>query len=377
MINFNVKRQRTAASLFCFSLFLVITVSCASAPVIGLARIVSAAQTVVTLMDVSEKALYVVSSLVNTSYETLGEDIQSENFRADNRLSNDIIENMEARHLELDTKHRELDESLDRTNVAANDLFSMLETRANQNSRDSLREEQLQDISTKKETFSETIKVAEDFSSKLELSIKDYDNILNVFQVKVGLGEAQKYIETVDSVISQYELLEQDVQVAIHEGRQVIENIAGDVPSPSPSATVPFPSPPVDQAPEVPSPTSVPPSLTTTVPTPTDGNVSDRPRIGVQITSLTPELRQQINQEKSFNFPINVDQGVLIVEVEAGSPAAESGIQRGDVIITINYKTVTIDSEVVGEIQQAQAGTEIPLEVYRGQQKLEVLVLLK
>lgn len=258
MINFNAKRQRTVASLFCLSFLLVITVSC-GAPVIGLARIVSAAETVVTLLDLSEKTLYAVSRLVNTSYETLGEDIKSEKFRANSRLSNDIIKNMEARHLELAAKHKELDTSLEKTNVAANNLFSMLETRANQNSRDSLRKEQLRDISTNKQTFSEKIKVAEGFSSKVETSIKEYDNILNVFQVKVGLGEAQKYIETVDSVISQYKLLEQEVQVAVSEGRQVVANVA-DIPAQSLESAVPTPT---IQSPKSAVPTPIPENDTT------------------------------------------------------------------------------------------------------------------
>jgi Bacterial SH3 domain len=239
MINFNAKRQRVVASLFCLSLFLVVTVSC-GAPVIGLARIVSAAETVVTFLDISEKTLDVVSSLVNTSYGTLGEDLKSENFRISSRLSNDIIENMETRHLELVEKHKELDTSLDKTNTAADNLFSMLETRANQNSTDSLRKEQLRDISVNKEKFSGKIKVAEDFSSKLEKSIKAYDDILNVFQVEVGIGKAQKYIEDVDSIISQYILLEQEVQVALHEGRQVVANVA-NIPVPSPEPTVSTP----------------------------------------------------------------------------------------------------------------------------------------
>ena len=262
MIDFNAKRQKIVASLFCLSLFLVVTVSCGAAPVIGLARIVSAAETVVTLLDISEKTLYVVSSLVNTSYGTLGENLKSENFKANSRLSNDVIENMEAHHLELEAKQKELDTSLDKTNIAANNLFSMLETRANQNSTDSLRKEQLQDISANQEKFSEKIKVAEDFSLKLETSIKKYDDILNFFQVKVGIGDAQKYIEDVDLIISQYKLLEQEVQVALHEGRQVVANVA-NVPAQSPESEI---ATPTIQSPE------------SALPTPISGNNSTKPK---------------------------------------------------------------------------------------------------
>jgi hypothetical protein len=381
MFSFNIKRQKTVASLFCLSLLLVVTVSCGGAPVINLASIVSSGRTVVALINVSEKLLYVLSNLVNVSYEGLGEDIGSESFRTNSKFSNEIIEKMEAQHLELVAKHKELDDSLDKTNTAANELFSMLETRAKQNSRTSLRDEQLRNISAKKETFSEKIEVAEGVSSKLKASIKEYDNILNVFQVNVGLNEAQKYIETVDSVTSQYKLLDQEVQVALREGRQIITSIA-DVPSQSPEASVPTPSNPTDQNPDATVPSSVPQSPQTTASTPTPGsNVApqqaDRPILGVKIVSLTEELRQQINQNKSSNLSIDVDKGVLVVEVEQDYPAAKAGIQIGDVIVKVNARTVVDANEFLDEIKKMQAGMELPLEIYRGEQKLEVLVYFK
>ncbi|MBW4690409.1 MAG: SH3 domain-containing protein [Lyngbya sp. HA4199-MV5] len=112
----------------------------------------------------------------------------------------------------------------------------MLETRANQNSESLLREGSLRNISAKKKTFSEKIAIAEGVSSKLKTSIKDYDNILNVFQVEVGLNKVEKYVETVDIVISKYKGLDQEVQTALREGRQVIMNLA--VLSQSPEAVV-------------------------------------------------------------------------------------------------------------------------------------------
>jgi hypothetical protein len=125
-----------------------------------------------------------------------------------------------------------------------------------------------------------------------------------------------------------------------------------------------------------------PQSAEATVPTPTSGNngtqpEANRPMLGVKIVSLTPELRQQINQNKNLNLSINVDKGVLIVEVEKGYPAAEAGIQSGDVIVAINGKTVTADNELTSEIQKTQVGAELPLQIYRGQQKLEIPVLLR
>ncbi|MBE9002745.1 hypothetical protein IQ274_32330 [Nostoc sp. LEGE 12447] len=226
MFNLNAKRQKTIASLFCLSFSFVLIVSCATTPVITVLNIVNAAEKVATLIEVTEKILYVSSNLLNISYEDIGKNIRSEDFRANQKFSNYTIQKMEERHLELSKKQKEFDDSIDETNGAAKELFSMLETRANQNSNSLLRGKQLHDISVKKETFLEKLKVSENFSLKLKKSIKEYDNILNVFQVYIGLGEAQKYIETIDSVISQYKILNQEVQTALNEGRQVITNIA-------------------------------------------------------------------------------------------------------------------------------------------------------
>lgn len=227
MINYYFIRQKTIASisLFCLSFFLVVTVSCNVTPVITIAKITSATNNVITLLKLTEKVIYATTFLMNSSYEKLAEDIRSENFKTNNKFSNDIIEKMENRHLELVTKHKELDQSLDKTNKAADELFSMIEARADQSSRVSLREESLRDINATKKAFSEKIEIAEDVSSKLEMSIKDYDNILNFFQIKIGTLEAQKYIEIVDSVISEYKLLEQEVEIALYEGQQLIANV--------------------------------------------------------------------------------------------------------------------------------------------------------
>ncbi|MFN6568022.1 hypothetical protein [Dendronalium sp. ChiSLP03b] len=237
MFNLNAKRQKTIASLFCLSFSFVLIISCTAAPVINLANIVNAAGKVATLIDVTEKILYVSSNLLKISYEDIGKNIRSEDFRSNQKFSNYTIQKMEAQHLELSNKQKELDNSIDETNRAAKELFSILETRANQNSNSLLRGKQLHDISIKKETFLEKIKISENFSLKLRKSIQEYDNILNVFQVYVGLGEAQKYIETIDSVISQYKILNQEVQTALKEGRQIVANIA-ELPPQEPERTV-------------------------------------------------------------------------------------------------------------------------------------------
>lgn len=60
---------------------------------------------------------------------------------------------------------------------------------------------------------------------------------------------------------------------------------------------------------------------------------------GAQLAPITPELRQQ------YQVPEDVE-GVAVVGVEPGSPAAENGLQIGDVIRQVDRKKVSEPSEV-------------------------------
>lgn len=223
MLNFNTKRRRIISSFFCFSFSLVLIISCAAPPVVVTgAKIASNISTVIELIDASEKILSFTSDLVNRYYKDLGEDIRSENVVSD---IDQITKRMEVRHTELSSQHEELDDSLEKTNKAADKLFSMLKKRARQNSRPELKEKLLSDIDVTERKFTAKIDVAENVSLKLKESIKEYDNILNVFQVTGGLRKAQEYIVTVDSVISQYESLNREVEIALDEGRELITNL--------------------------------------------------------------------------------------------------------------------------------------------------------
>ncbi|HSR07068.1 MAG TPA: Do family serine endopeptidase [Bryobacteraceae bacterium] len=55
---------------------------------------------------------------------------------------------------------------------------------------------------------------------------------------------------------------------------------------------------------------------------------------GLSLEELTPQIRRQ------FNLPAR-STGVVVVDVEAGSAAAEAGLRRGDVIQEVNRKVVT------------------------------------
>jgi serine protease Do len=73
---------------------------------------------------------------------------------------------------------------------------------------------------------------------------------------------------------------------------------------------------------------------------------SDAPKLGLMLGQLTPEARQQ------FELPVET-QGVVVTDVQPGSPAAEKGLQPGDVIVEANRKHVSDPKAVADAVREA------------------------
>ena len=73
---------------------------------------------------------------------------------------------------------------------------------------------------------------------------------------------------------------------------------------------------------------------------------SDAPKLGLMLSQLTSEARQQ------FELPENAE-GVLVTDVQPGSPAAEKGLQRGDVIVQADRKQVSDPKAVADAVREA------------------------
>jgi serine protease Do len=73
---------------------------------------------------------------------------------------------------------------------------------------------------------------------------------------------------------------------------------------------------------------------------------SDAPKLGLMLSQLTPEAREQ------FELPADAA-GVLVTDVQPGSPAAEKGLQRGDVIVQADRKQVSEPKAVADAVRAA------------------------
>jgi serine protease Do len=90
--------------------------------------------------------------------------------------------------------------------------------------------------------------------------------------------------------------------------------------------------------------------------------------IGIMIQEVTPELA------KAFHVAEN--QGALVASVEPNSPGAKAGLQRGDVIETLNGKPVNSPNDLRLQIAEMMPGTTVHLQINSDGQTHEVTLTL-
>jgi serine protease Do len=90
--------------------------------------------------------------------------------------------------------------------------------------------------------------------------------------------------------------------------------------------------------------------------------------IGVTIQELTPELAQEFGLKKT--------KGALVSDIAKDSPAAKSGIMRGDVILEFNGKEVKDVSSLRNMVAQSKTGSEITMKILRAGREFTVKVFI-
>lgn len=100
----------------------------------------------------------------------------------------------------------------------------------------------------------------------------------------------------------------------------------------------------------------------------------DHPYLGVQMATLTPELRKNINEDSSNGLTVQEDQGILVIQVIRESPAAKAGVRAGDVIQKIAGQSVRTADQVQQAVEQSSVGASLPVELRRDGQTLTITV---
>ena len=88
--------------------------------------------------------------------------------------------------------------------------------------------------------------------------------------------------------------------------------------------------------------------------------------LGVSIQSITPELAEALKLDGT--------QGALVGEVMPDSPAAQAGLQTGDVITAFNGNPVATAQDLPGMVADTPVGQDVTVTVQRQGQPLELAV---
>ncbi len=100
----------------------------------------------------------------------------------------------------------------------------------------------------------------------------------------------------------------------------------------------------------------------------------EHPFLGIQMVTLTPETRQEINQDPNSGLQVERDRGVLIVRVLPNTPAASADLRSGDVITHIRDQVVADAQAVQKGVEAAGVGQPLPITIVRGSQTLTITV---
>ena len=90
--------------------------------------------------------------------------------------------------------------------------------------------------------------------------------------------------------------------------------------------------------------------------------------LGIQPATLTPQIASSLG--------LSVQQGVLVYSVYPGTPAAQAGIQPGDVLTAMNGQPLASATDLQAQLRQLNPGQTVTLTDVRGNQTLSIKVTL-
>jgi serine protease Do len=90
--------------------------------------------------------------------------------------------------------------------------------------------------------------------------------------------------------------------------------------------------------------------------------------LGIEVISNTAELQSQ--------YGLAVSSGAVVVSVVSGSPADQAGVKLGDVIVRFDSRDVTSSEDLQSDVEAAQPGDQVTLELWRLKNELTVRATL-
>jgi bifunctional DNase/RNase len=102
------------------------------------------------------------------------------------------------------------------------------------------------------------------------------------------------------------------------------------------------------------------------LPAPGSRDEGARQKLGLQPQNLTAELAALLD--------LSSQRGVLVADVAPGSPAANAGLQRGDILIKANDQALQSAADLDAAVEKVKAPAQIRLEVIRNGKPIVITV---
>ncbi len=96
---------------------------------------------------------------------------------------------------------------------------------------------------------------------------------------------------------------------------------------------------------------------------------ASHPYLGIKMVEGSAELREKLAAEPDFQAAVKVEQGVILMGVLANTPAAQAGLQRGDVLQKVGSRWVNSPNEVQEQVESSEIGKMLTLEISRAGQR--------
>jgi serine protease Do len=92
----------------------------------------------------------------------------------------------------------------------------------------------------------------------------------------------------------------------------------------------------------------------------------EKSNLGLTAEQITPDLARR--------YGLSEDEGILITQVEPGSPADDAGVKRGDIIKEINRKPVKSMSQYLKALEKRKSGENILFLIKRGRNSIWIVI---
>ncbi len=94
-----------------------------------------------------------------------------------------------------------------------------------------------------------------------------------------------------------------------------------------------------------------------------------RPYMGVYLRDLSQDLADYLGATNT--------EGALVAEIMANSPASKAGLVEGDIVISLNGKSISNSSDLTERISDLEVGQKINIEILRAKKKVELTMILE